>query len=137
MSLGARVLSHGNGYLLTFLALCVFGCGVNPSTKGVAPESAMIVIFPENGESPLQAIRVASPKDLVELESFFPNYRDFPPAQAPGGWLTGYQVYFNQAGGKAICVTVAEMGESWTMGEGDLSVQGDFPAFVERLRKSP
>ena len=101
-----------------------------------------VIVFarplPETRVGEMDAIHVADPGRLAELEGFFPNYRKRPTNNRFASWKTGYTVYFNFRSGETIRVTVAGHGEDgmqlWCVSRGDFETQGDFLEFMDRLR---
>lgn len=116
------------------------GVTAEQSAKGSQPFMATIVvegILDRHGVGELKAIRISDRKKLSALEAFFPNYRQRPTNNAGAGWIAGYHVYFDFAGGETINVTVSqnENAGSWSIGRGDFETKGDFNGFVAGLVK--
>jgi hypothetical protein len=107
------------------------------------PISAVIVRsgeYTEEGISHTTAINILDRDIIKKLEAFFPDYDRSPSSKKPPmGWEEGYCVYFNFGDGKTIEVVVAMEGQIWSMGHGDLVINGNFAKFVKDLesRKAP
>ncbi len=126
--------------LLGLLAATVgtSGCTPPPSTSHTQPISATILreVVPQDGEAKWEVVRITDRKTLDKLESFFPNYRQRPGSSVAGGWMLGYEVYFNFPNGRSVRVLVSEnpRPDAWSVGDGDFAVRGDFQAFVDGLK---
>ncbi len=118
------------GALLLFLA----GCRTTPpaATAFISPmerpHSALIVrLYPMERV----AWQIQDPDMLGRLESFFPGYRQLAESDHSGGWLARYMVYVNFNRGRSI--RLLSDGRSWSTGQSDWPVEGNFEEFAEEL----
>jgi hypothetical protein len=112
------------------------------ATNEEAPHRAVIVLAGTHGREGVgkfTAISVSDSQKIARLESFFPNYREFPSSDMAGGWKAGSHVYFDFANGRTVRVTVSQNddGKTWSIGNGDLKTHGDFDGFIKHLRDLP
>ena len=131
------------------LALCVMTIAVafaalaeDRQPKEQVPQRVVIVLegvmHSREGIGQPTAISIVNRKTIEQLESFFPNYRTYPSSDQVAGWDAGYSVYFNLNKGRTIRVAVSSLGnggDTWSIGDGDFTTRGDFPAFVTDLQR--
>ena len=125
------------GLLLVLFIVVIAGCTTkqpNASSKLTSATLRREVIL-KNGDPLWQTIHIDDAATLAKLESFFPGYRQRPISKGAGGWMQGYQVEFNFSDSAPVRVIVEAKPtvESWSVGQGDHPIQGDFKTFADAL----
>lgn len=118
------------------VATTLLGCsGDQPLAQQLVSATLLREGISESGDPTWQVIRINDDATLAKLESFFPGYRQRPRGGPAGGWMRGYEVYFNFPSGESMHVVVEAKPHvrSWTINGGDLEIQGDFQAFAAGL----
>lgn len=118
---------------MVLAALTVTGCGGSPAAPGAAGTATIVVI---GNKGVAKTHLVSDQKKVAALEEFFPNYRKRPTHPVSVGWAAGYFVYFDFPQGESVKLVVSPttmQQVSWTMGQGDFPVKGDFAKFLSEL----
>jgi hypothetical protein len=130
--------SAGRGLLLsvvvTGVVLAEAGCANRSSVPQGKPTAALILVF-DKGKL-VRTHRLTDDKQVVALEAFFPNYQKQQASDTAEGWKWGYLVYLDFARGLSVRLAVSPPNReatSWSAGQGDFPVEGDFHAFVAGL----
>ena len=120
--------------------IILIGCVGNVAEQPLPPAGeyveATITVYDSSAGVPPTAhsFTVNSPEDLRELLAHFPQ-RGRKSAQA-GLWISGAVVEIKKSDGQAIRIMLSgnDNLSTWSEGRGDWPVEGDFAAYVKRLR---
>jgi hypothetical protein len=87
--------------------------------------SADVIRLMDQNRQPVRStIHLADPRQVAEVASFFPNVGTGARSDKTGGWIALALVRLNRADGSVVEIKTNY--ESWTEGNGDWQVNGDF-----------
>jgi len=139
MRLRARIVL-GACALVACGAICVAAAlryaktskGMPHDSNAHVPLDAQIVRVDAVGS---EVIHVEDPRDLVDLEWMFPDYRKLPQHGATGNAKSKFEVVIRLKDGSVRRMDVYEQDRRlrWTCGNGDVAVRGSLELFIAAL----
>jgi hypothetical protein len=101
---------------------------------GTPPVAALVVVYDQG--KVVKVHRLTEEKQVAALAAHFPGFEKRPSSNTAGGWMRGYDVYFDYPDGVSVRLTVASSTNRpthWSVGRGDFEAKGDFHKFVAGL----
>ena len=116
---------------IAVVCVATLGCAHKPATSAIIVRQG---VYSREGVGAFEALSIQDAATVRQLESYFPSYRTMPGSSFAGLWMSGYEVYIDN-GGQAVHIVVSYDSRFWTVGKGDLQVEGDFEQFVKQMQQ--
>ena len=91
-------------------------------------------VLDASGKGKTESVTVTDPAEVARLASFFPRVGQGYRSGSAGGWIAGYAIKLDRAGGSGtVNVTVNPEATTWSEGQGDWDAKPGLKEFLDQL----
>jgi hypothetical protein len=123
--------------LVPALLLACPGCGRDVSFSKEVVERRVFKdgqpVLDASGKGKVERVTVTDPAEVARLASYFPRVGQGYRSGSAGGWIAGYSIKLDRAGGGTVNVSVNPETTTWSEGQGDWDAKPGLKEYLDQL----